>query len=208
MGQDRHLIADEAALRAVIGEPMEFVRAKVLSSLNEAMQEFIRQSPLIFLSTIDDAGNPDVSPKGDPAGFVEIASEGDLLIPERPGNRLTFGFENILDNGRIGLIFVVPNQLETLRVKGRASLHDTPDVLRQMEVHGKPALLYTHVRVEKCFFHCGKALVRSHLWQPEKWAQEQRSIAARQLMQAKPVDEEAIRQTEAALERSYRDDLY
>ena len=208
MGQDRHLIADEAALRAVIGEPMEFVRAKVLSSLNEAMQEFIRQSPLIFLSTIDDAGNPDVSPKGDPAGFVEIASEGDLLIPERPGNRLTFGFENILDNGRIGLIFVVPNQLETLRVKGRASLHDTPDVLRQMEVHGKPALLYTHVRVEECFFHCGKALVRSHLWQPEKWAQEQRSIAARQLMQPKPVDEEAIRQTEAALERSYRDDLY
>lgn len=208
MTQLTHGIEDEAQLRAVIGEPMEFVRAKVGSSLNQAMREFVRKSPLLFVSTIDEAGNPDVSPKGDPTGFVEVTGEGDLLIPERPGNRLTFGFNNILRNGRIGLIFVVPNQLETLRVKGTATLHHDAETLARMKVSGKPALLYTRVRVEECFFHCGKALVRSHLWQPDKWQEETRSIAAKQMMPGATVDEERRKQTEGALARSYRDDLY
>lgn len=201
-------IADEAALEAVLGAPMEFVRAKVLPSLNEAMVQFIRRSPLILVSTNDANGLPDVSPKGDPEGFVEVDEAGHLLIPERPGNRLTFGFRNILRNGEIGLIFIVPNQLETLRVKGRASLHTDPEVLAAMQVGGKPALLYTRVIVEECFFHCGKALVRSKLWQPDAWQGETRSIAARGLMSPKLQDEEVTRQTEAALERSYSDELY
>ena len=103
---------------------------------------------------------------------------GDLLIPERPGNRLTFGFRNILRNGAIGLLFVVPNQRETLRVKGIASLHADPEVLAGMAVNGKPALLYTHVEVRECFFHCGKALIRSGLWWPESWDGDRGSIAA------------------------------
>jgi predicted pyridoxine 5'-phosphate oxidase superfamily flavin-nucleotide-binding protein len=130
------------------------------------------------------------------------------VIPERPGNRLTFGFRNIIRNGEIGLIFVVPNQLETLRVKGRASLHTDPDVLASMTVSGKPALLYTRVEVQECFFHCGKALLRSRLWQPEAWDASKRSIAARGLMSSGLQDEEAVRQTEAALERAYANDLY
>lgn len=200
-------IIDEAALEAVLGAPMEFVRAKVLPALNEAMIAFIRRSPLIFVSTIDANGHPDVSPKGDPAGFVEIDEAGDLLIPERPGNRLTFGFRNILRNGEIGLIFVVPNQRETLRVKGRATLHADARRLAAMQVGGKPALLYTRVAVDECFFHCGKALVRSHLWQPGEWDADKRSIAARGLM-SDTSDENAVRQTEAALERAYTDELY
>jgi uncharacterized protein len=203
-----HSIATEAELRSVIGEPMEFVRAKICAQLNEAMQEFVRRSPVLFVATIDEAGNPDVSPKGDPAGFVELSPEGDLLIPERPGNRLTFGFKNILRNGRIGLIFVVPNQLETLRVKGKASLHRDPEVLARMQVSGKPALLYTRVRIEECFFHCGKALVRSHLWQPETWGDERHSIAARQFTKNKAPDQQTVEKTEAALQHSYRHELY
>ncbi len=201
-------ITSEAMLRDVIGEPMEFVRAKVATELNQAMREFVAKSPLVFVSTLDEAGNPDASPKGDPAGFVEVSETGDLLIPERPGNRLTFGFLNILRNGRIGLIFVVPNQLETLRVKGTASLHRDPETLERMEVQGKPALLYTRVRVEECFFHCGKALVRSHLWKPDKWNENTRSIAARQFLPGPKLDDEGAKQTEALLAQSYRDDLY
>lgn len=205
---DSHRITDEAALEAVLGTPMEFVRGKVLPRLNEAMVQFIGRSPLIFASTIDANGHPDVSPKGDPEGFVTVSAAGDLLIPERPGNRLTFGFRNIIRNGEIGLIFVVPNQLETLRVKGRASLHVDPDVLAAMAVGGKPALLYTRVIVEECFFHCGKALVRSKLWQPEAWDGNRRSIAARGLMSPAVLDEAAVRATEAALDRAYIDELY
>lgn len=205
-------IRDEAALEALLGTPMEFVRAKVLSRLNEAMVQFIGRAPLIFVSTIDAAGHLDVSPKGDPEGFVQIDDRGNLLIPERLGNRLTFGFRNILRGGEaggeIGLIFVVPNQLETLRVKGRATLHTDPEVLAAMSVGGKPALLYTRVVVEECFFHCGKALVRSKLWQPDAWGAETRSIAARGLASPRLVDAEAARQTETLLETSYRDELY
>lgn len=203
------LIDDEAKLRQVIGEPMEFVRAKVGQRLNQAMQHFIAKSPLIFVSTIDSAGNPDVSPKGDPAGFVEVVTDDELLIPERLGNRLTFGFSNILDNGRVGLIFIVPNQLETLRVKGRATLHADPAVLERLQVAGKPALLFTRVKIEECFFHCGKAMVRSHLWQPDKWQDERRSIAARQMMPGDTMpDEEGVKRTEAALKHSYEHNLY
>jgi PPOX class probable FMN-dependent enzyme len=203
-----HRILDEATLEAVLGAPMDFVRQKVLGRLNPAMIEFIRRSPLAFVSTIDARGHPDVSPKGDPDGFVTVDGDGNLLIPERPGNRLTFGFRNILRNGEIGLIFLVPNQVETLRVKGRATLHADADVLASMQVGGKPALLYTRVEVQECFFHCGKALIRSKLWQPDAWDANRRSIAARGLMSQELQDEHAVRQTEAALERAYSDDLY
>lgn len=201
-------ITGEAALEAIIGEPMEFVRAKVLARLNEAMKQFIRRSPLVFVSTLDASGRLDVSPKGDPEGFVEVDGDGNLLIPERPGNRLTFSFRNILRNGEIGLIFLVPNQRETLRVKGSASLHNDPAVLEAMQVNGKPALLYTHVEVKECFFHCGKALIRSKLWQPEAWDRDKSSIAARGLMSEGMLDEAAVRETEAQLDRAYTDDLY
>jgi PPOX class probable FMN-dependent enzyme len=208
MTASNHRITDEAALEAVLGVPPDFVKAKVLTRLNGAMKDFIRRAPIAFVSTIDEHGHPDVSPKGDPGGFIDLIDESNLLIPERPGNRLTFGFRNILRNGEIGLIFLVPNQRETLRVKGVATLHDDPEVLRRMQVAGKPALLYTHVEVQECFFHCGKALIRSRLWQPESWNAETRSIAARQLMSHDEVDEATVRQTEASLDRAYADDLY
>lgn len=208
MSDDLHCIGSEEQLRAIIGEPMDFVRAKIGQRLNGAMEEFIRRSPLTFVSTIDESGNPDISPKGDPAGFALIEADNSLLIPERPGNRLTFGFSNILRDARVGLIFIVPNQLETLRIKGRASLHSDPDLLERMEVSGKPAILFMRIRIEECFFHCGKALVRSHLWDPAQWEAQDRSIAARQFAPGEPPNEAGVKLTEAALERSYREELY
>lgn len=201
-------IADAAALRAIIGEPMEFVRAKLGAKLNTAMQDFVAKSPLLLVGTYDSEGRIDLSPKGDPGGFVEVESPISLLIPERPGNRLTFGFTNILDNGKIGLLFVVPNQRETLRIKGTATLHTDPAVLARMQVQGKPALLYTRVEVSECFFHCGKALIRSHLWQPDKWTAETRSIAARQFAGDVAPDAAGVERTEAALKHSYDTTLY
>jgi uncharacterized protein len=201
-------IRDEASLEAILGAPMEFVKAKVGPQLNGAMKAFIARSPLVFVATIDASGHVDVSPKGDPAGFTVVDEADNLLIPERLGNRLTFGFRNILRNGEIGLIFVVPNQRETLRVKGIATLHNDPQILETMQVKGKPALLYTHVDVQECFFHCGKALIRSHLWNPAEWDAQTRSIAAQQMAGQRVPDEEGVRRTEAALEHSYTDELY
>ncbi|MBW8784519.1 MAG: pyridoxamine 5'-phosphate oxidase family protein [Novosphingobium sp.] len=206
---DEHLIKDVSDLEAVIGAPVEFIRRKILLALDEPMKEFIRVSPLLFMATTDSDGAVDISPKGDPAGFVQIDEAGDLLIPERPGNRLALGFRNVLRNGNIGLIFVAPNQRETLRVKGVATLHRDPGVLEQMRVNGKPALMYTHVRVKECFIHCGKALVRSQLWRPDTWNTAERSIGGRQLASVVGArSEEEIRQSASRLEKQYRDGLY
>lgn len=207
---DKYRIKDESDLESVIGSPMAFVKEKILSQLDEVMKEFIRQSPLVFISTIDAKGHVDVSPKGDPSGFIKIDPTGNLLIPERPGNRLTFGFRNILRNGEIGLIFLVPNQRETLRVKGIATLHKDPELLAELQANGKPALLCTYVEVKECFMHCGKALIRSKLWQPQFWDSSTESLGARQLA---PVfgggaGEDSVRKTEALLDKAYNDELY
>jgi uncharacterized protein len=202
-------ITTETEIETLLGEPMEFVRMKVRDRLDDAMTTFIGHSPLAFISTIDEHGHVDVSPKGDPPGFVQVDERGDLLIPERLGNRLTFGFRNILRNGEIGLLFVVPTERETLRVKGRATLHHDPDLLETMAVGGKPALLYTRVRVQECFFHCGKALIRSKLWQPDTWGEPKRSLGARGFAAlAGEPDEATVAATSRRLEQSYCDDLY
>ncbi len=206
---DATAITTEAAIEALLGEPMEFVRMKVRDHLDDAMKTFIGQSPLAFISTIDEHGRVDVSPKGDPPGFVVVDDGGDLLIPERLGNRLTFGLRNILRNGQVGMLFVVPTERETLRVKGRASLHHDDEVLARMAVRGKPALMYTRVRVQECFFHCGKALIRSKLWNPESWGDASRSLGARGFAAlAGDADENTVAAISERLEQSYCDDLY
>jgi PPOX class probable FMN-dependent enzyme len=208
MPGDPYSIDNERALDALIGEPLPFIRAKIENKLDEPMKEFVRCSPLIFVSTITAEGHVDISPKGDPAGFVQIDSNGNLLIPERPGNRLAFGFRNILHNREIGLILVVPRQRETLRIKGLGSLRSDPSVLATMKANQKPALLYTHVEVKECFFHCGKALIRSEVWQPEAWAVEPHAIAAQNFAKLRIPGDGKLRLTEAVLEQSYRNDLY
>jgi uncharacterized protein len=206
---DMTAITTEADLEALLGAPMEFVRLKVRDRLDDAMKTFIDQSPLAFISTIDEHGHADLSPKGDPPGFVQVDDQGDLLIPERLGNRLTFGFRNILRNQEIGLLFVVPTERETLRVKGRATLHHDAAVLEAMAVGGKPALMYTRVRVQECFFHCGKALIRSNLWQPDTWGEQTRSLGARGFAAlAGEPDDATVAAVSQRLEQSYCDELY
>src|SRR5690349_13767860 len=207
--ENKYLIRDESQLEAVIGMPMN-VREKIVPQLDELMKEFIRKSPLVFISTIDSNGHVDISPKGDPCGFVKIDANGNLLIPDRPGNRLTMGFRNILRNGEIGLIFVIPNQRETLRVKGVATLNNDPAMLAALQANNKPALLCTYVEVKECFMHCGKALVRSKLWQPQSWDTSTDSLGAKQLA---PVlgggsDEASVQKSRDILEKAYTDELY
>lgn len=206
---DKHRIESTADLEAITGEPMDFLRDKVLSSLDEAMASFIARSPLAFISTLDSEGRIDTSPKGDPGGFVHVDGQGRLLIPERPGNRLTFGFRNILANSQIGLIFVVPNERETVRVKGTASLHCDPELLEAMAVKDKPALLYTRVEVTECFFHCGKAMIRSKMWQPDSWsAVAPTNAMVGQLSNVMGGDEEFEKVLGAEIEKNYVEELY
>lgn len=198
-------ITSEDELINVIGEAHSSTLQKVCESLDESMIEFIRQSPLVFISTTDENGLIDISPKGDAPGFVNVDEQNNLLIPERPGNKLAFGFKNILRNNNVGLIFVIPNTRETLRVKGRATLTRDPDLLQELSAQNKPAILCTHIEVKESFFHCGKAMIRSKAWQPDSWNDAGKSLMAKQL--SKKFNEQESVMTEH-LEESYKERLY
>ena len=172
--EDPHRLTTTEQVRAIIGEELPVVRAKLFQALDETAIAFIQRSPLLLLATAGADGKPDVSPKGDGPGFVAIEDEHTLLIPDRKGNKLVFGLQNILANPRVALIFLAPGTGETLRVHGSAQLTADPKVLQRLSARGQPALLANRVRVEACFFHCAKAFKRSRLWDPATWPEPMR----------------------------------
>jgi len=160
----RETIATEAQLRALIGRPAELTVAKISDRLNAATRLFVERSPFVCVATSDLAGTCDVSPRGDPAGFVRILDERTLLVPERPGNRIADTLRNILANPHVGLIFIVPGVTDTLRVNGRATLTTDAALLAPSAVDGKAPVLGILVDIDEAYTQCSKAFLRSHLW--------------------------------------------
>jgi len=161
-------ITTEAELRELIGSPAELVVAKVADRLNELTRQFVERSPFMCLATSSPDGSCDVSPRGDPSGFVRILDERTLLIPDRPGNRLADSLRNILANPHVGLLFLVPGVGDTFRVNGRAQLVTDADLLAACEVEGRVPKLGILVEIEEAYTQCSKALVRSDLWNAER----------------------------------------
>ncbi|PRC47397.1 pyridoxamine 5'-phosphate oxidase, partial [Mycobacterium sp. ITM-2017-0098] len=129
----------------------------------------LSHSPLGFVATMDAQGRVDVSPKGDPAGFVQIIDERTIAIPERPGNKRVDGYLNLLERPRVGTLFVIPGRGDTLRINGSARIMADADYFDAMTVQGKRPILALEIAVEEVFFHCAKAFLRSDAWQPERW---------------------------------------
>jgi uncharacterized protein len=206
MPNDPYLLNLEQ-VRTIIGPEVPAIRAKFFPSLEETSSQFIRHSPLLLLSTVDRAGHPDVSPKGDGPGFVAIEDERTLLIPERKGNKLIQGLQNILATGRVALIFLVPGTEETLRVHGRAELTRDPALLARLAERGQPALLAIRVHVEEVFFHCAKAFKRSKLWQPDTWPANLRVSFGKLLAKKLGAGDDAAQKIDAAIEEDYRTSL-
>ena len=160
-------VADAAALRAMLGEPVAAAVTKVSDRLNELTRRFVDLSPFVLLATSAADGTCDVSPRGDPPGFVHVRDDRTLLLPERPGNRLADSLRNILENPHVGLLFLIPGVGETLRVNGRARIVTEHELLEPLAVEGKMPMLGLLVEVEQVFTHCPKAFIRSQLWDPE-----------------------------------------
>jgi PPOX class probable FMN-dependent enzyme len=207
MPNDPHLLTTLEQVRAIIGPEVPAIRAKFFPALEETARGFIRHSPLLLLATTDRDGRPDVSPKGDGPGFVAIEDERTLLIPERKGNKLVLGLQNILATGRVALVFLVPGTEETLRVHGRAELTADPGVLARLAERGQPALLAIRVEVEEAFFHCAKAFKRAKLWQPGTWPPDLRVSFGKLLAKKLGAGEDAARSIDAAIEEDYRTNL-
>jgi uncharacterized protein len=155
-------------LRELVGAPSERARLKQLARLDVHCRAFIARSPFVVMSTADGAGRCDVSPKGDRPGFVLLLDDETLVIPDRPGNRRFDSLRNITENPGVGLLFIIPGMDETLRVNGSAQLARDQELLARLAVDGKPPLLAIVVHVEEAFLHCGKAFLRSQLWDPAR----------------------------------------
>ena len=194
-------------LRAKIGSPHPSTETKKYTALNEEALEFINASPFLVMTTSSSANNLDASPKGDQPGFVIAEDNKTLLIPDRPGNKLADGHLNILDNPTIGLIFFVPNTRETLSINGSAELIDDADVLDRLAARGRPALLATRVKIEECFFHCGKALIRSKLWQPESWPEKGNVSFGKMFVKHSDADPKIAALVDAEIEKDYQENL-
>jgi uncharacterized protein len=164
----RRVIETESALRDVIGAPSELVAGKVADRLNDIFREYIERSPFVCVATASPEGGLDVSPRGDPAGFVRILDERTLLIPDRPGNKIADTLTNVIATGRIALLFLVPGVGEAFRVNGSARITDDPALLEHSAVEGRTPKLGLVVTVEEAYTQCSKALIRSELWNPEK----------------------------------------
>ena len=157
-------VRDEAELRVLLGRPSDLVRAKIADRLNELTRQFVDRSPFVLLATSAPDGSCDVSPRGDPPGFVRILDEQTILLPERPGNRLADSLRNVLRNPHVGLLFVIPGVSDTLRVNGRATIVTDEELLASCAVEGKVPKLGLLVDVEEVFTHCSKAVLRAELW--------------------------------------------
>jgi PPOX class probable FMN-dependent enzyme len=161
-------ITDEATLRELIGGgPAEQVVAKLTDHVNELTRQFIEASPFVCVATASPDGGLDVSPRGDPAGFVRVLDEQTLLVPERPGNRIADTLTNLLADDRIALLFLIPGVGDTFRVNGRAVITDDRELLEPCAVGGKVPKLGILVCVHEAYTQCPKALIRSELWDPE-----------------------------------------
>jgi uncharacterized protein len=177
-------VTDEAALRALLGTPSGGAVSKERTALHELDRQWIAASPFLLMATAAADGTCDVSPKGDPAGFVHVLDDTTIAMPERPGNKRADGWVNVLSNPHVGLIFVVPGRTDTLRVNGRARLVSEAPFLDDMTVQGHRPMLAMVVEVEQVFHHCGKAFLRSQLWAPDTWGGHglpRRAVIARTL---------------------------
>jgi PPOX class probable FMN-dependent enzyme len=163
------VICDEAALRELLGEPIALVAAKACDHLTAQTRRFVELAPFVCLATSDELGNCDVSPRGDPVGFVRIFDDRTLLVPDRPGNRLADSLRNILRNPHVGLLFVIPGVDDTFRVNGRATLTTDAALLAPSAIEGKPPRLGILVDIDTAYTQCSKAFLRSHLWDPARF---------------------------------------
>ncbi len=168
MYQPTEILTNEEEIRAIVPDQFSSQTGKVLDHIDDLCRVWIEASTFLTMATVSAAGRVDVSPKGDPAGFVRVVDDKTLAIPDRPGNHRFDSFLNILETGRIGLVFLVPHRNEVVRVNGSAQVVTDAELMETMSIKGRVPVMAVLVRVEEAFYHCGKAVIRSRLWHPEE----------------------------------------
>lgn len=202
------VVTTEAQFRAITGNPTERALKKQLTALDRHCRAFIGKCPFLLISSCNAGGNMDVSPRGDPPGFVHVLDDETLAIPERPGNRRADTFRNILENPHVGLIFLVPGKQETLRMSGTATIVRDHWVREPMAVSGKLPEFAIVVRVNEVFFHCAKCVIRSKLWEAASWPDIASLPTHAQLLVEQGKLDLSVEQMQSIIERNEREHLY
>ncbi|MBM3644872.1 MAG: pyridoxamine 5'-phosphate oxidase family protein [Alphaproteobacteria bacterium] len=161
------IVTTEAELAALYGQPLEAATAKEIDRLVPAYRAYIEAAPFAVLATAGPEGL-DASPRGDRPGFVRVADERTLLLPDRRGNNRIDSLRNIVRDPRVALLFVIPGVGNTLRVNGRAHIDTDPALLASFAVEEKAPRSVAVIAIERVYFQCARALVRSELWNPAR----------------------------------------
>jgi len=169
MYQPKAPIVTTEEIKAILGPDFPSQTAKIIDHIDPHCRAWIERCPFIVVSSISASGAMDVSPKGDPPGFVKVVDEHTLAIPDRLGNHRGDTFLNVLENPNVGIMFIVPKRREVMRVSGTAQIVKDADLLEGMAVNDKSPDLALLVRVKEAFFHCGKSMIRSRMWEPSRW---------------------------------------
>ena len=207
----RFVINSEDELRRLYPATHDLALQKFQQELGLHAQAFIRRSPFLCLGTQDLNGRADVSPRGDPPGFVRILDSSTLAIPDRPGNNRLDSLSNIIENPAVGLLFMIPGFDDTLRVNGSAHIVNDPALLESMQVNNRLPTLAIVVQVREVFLHCAKALRRSRIWDPAHHQDRSQMPSLIKMILDETTGapgEEEMREIDAGLEEDYKQTMY
>ena len=195
-------------LEAAYKPPSERAGGKAIDHIDIYCRRFIAASPFLVVGTRGADGLLDLSPKGDPAGFVEVLDEKTLAIPDRPGNRRFDGFRNLFEDPAVSLIFLIPGHNDTLRVAGEGMIVRDRWLCERMAVKGKAPDMALVVRVREAFLHCAKSMIRSSMWKPEGWPDLSDVPKLSEAIGAHAGLHMPLEEAEASLQRNYKEQLY
>jgi PPOX class probable FMN-dependent enzyme len=203
-----HVISTVDELATTYDEPSDAVRAKAVASFDDHCRAFIALSPFVLLATVDADGRCDVSPRGGAPGFVSVLDESRLVIPDASGNNRLDSLRNIVQSGRVGLLFLIPGMAETLRVNGRACITRDPELIAQHVTRGKAPKAVIGVELDEAFLHCAKAFIRSTLWDAGTWPERDGLARPAQIWKDHIGMPDPLEEVEAWLADDYANRLY
>ena len=201
-------ITDSQVLREHFGEPLHIAVAVEKPQLDKHHRRFIEHSPFICIASAGEDGQPAVSPKGDAPGFVKVLDDKTLLIPDRPGNNKVEGFGNMVENPKVSLIFFIPGIMETLRVHGDAEIVLDKELLKHGRVGSRLPATATLIKISKAYMHCGKALIRSKLWDSDQHVSKGVIPPFGQVIKDQSGVPKTQEEVQGIVDQEYQDNLY
>lgn len=204
---DQHIKSSQE-LRQVEQMPSDWVAHKVIDHIDDLSERFIAASSLVVMSSSRPDGIHDVTPRGDPSGFVKVLNPKLLAIPDRPGNKRMDTFENVLGNPNLGLIFIIPGHCDTLRVSGKAALVKDAALGESLAINGRPSELVLLMQVERVLCHCPKAFIRGKVWEKADWPDTSNVPSLAEMMKAHGELAHELKQLEEGVKDDRETNLY